>query len=128
MNKLVYVAIIALGLTVLNSCTKGEGTKFRYVGSIFNAVDSSAYENTKFKIWAFRGSSSNKDFETFFTTDSLGNFDVTTDHLGTIAWPGYYKGTGYFGPQPAGPEMLISSVTEQGVVTGTYKIYIKQGY
>ncbi|MFM2386348.1 MAG: hypothetical protein RL660_1105 [Bacteroidota bacterium] len=128
MTKPLFLSLLVTVCIHANSCTKGEGTKFRYIGSIFNAADSSAYENTKFKIWAFRGSGRNTDFETFFTTDSLGNFDVTTDHRGSIAWPGYYQSTGYLGPQPAEGSSVIGETHEVGLVTTTFKIYIKQGY
>ncbi len=99
MKKIIF--LLPILIVILVSCNKNRSNKYksRFIGYVFNQNDTTAFANTKFKVYTPASSfnvTETKEF--YFYTDNKGYFDITVEDAGLLAWPSYHQGAAYIGP------------------------------
>jgi hypothetical protein len=129
MKKVFLLLALCLCTYLFSTCGKSvKPIRYRYIGDIYNVADSTPFRNTKFKIWRRRDGFSKEDDTHYFYTDSVGHFNTVADFGGSVCWPSYYWGTGYFGPQPPNADSFWSDYVDKMEEIGYYKIYYRAYY
>jgi hypothetical protein len=122
--------ILIVSTIIIASCGKSNLPKktYRSLGYIYNIEDSTPFSNTEFKKYDDGLVQNIGDEKTLlFQTDSDGYFNITTDFMGHICWPSYYRGSGYNGPPTfTSIDDSIDRVLNQPV--SIYKVYTKRHY
>jgi hypothetical protein len=94
------ISMLLLIIVFFSACKKKNKKQYRFIGYIYNSIDSTPFTNTNFKLWE-KGGTYLADHETPFTTDDNGYFDLTNDGTDgvSVSWPSYCDCAGYLGPQ-----------------------------
>jgi hypothetical protein len=100
MKNLFYILVVFTITLAFTACEKPVPITYIYKGEIFNLNDSLPFKTTKFRITNQSQSKKSNYDDIFFTTDSLGHFEIPVSFLGKVCWPSYYPGAVYLGPAP----------------------------